>query len=1054
MTLEKLQVIIQAQIKEYMDALKKVQKQTEDTTKKVERYTAKIRGAFSKIGKVIGAALSVAAITKFGKDCIELGSDLAEVQNVVDVAFGKMGNAVNDFAKNAISQYGLSELSAKKYASNMGSMLKSMGFSDAMGQITQQGMDMSLMLTGLAGDMASFYNLSGDEAFAKIRAGISGETEPLKQLGINLSVANLQEFAMSQGIKKTYNAMTQQEQALIRYNYLLSVTSDAQGDFARTSDSWANQTKILAERFNSLKAAIGQGLINVFLPVIRVLNQVIAKLSEAANAFKRFTEIITGRKSSASTSMTGISASADLAAGSVEGITDATQAAGGAAKKAKEEYQGLAGFDEINALTKASDASGGGESAGDTSGLEDMSGFVEETTEETDQGLNPVLQKLIDRLKELRDLFKDGFKAGLGNVTLEPLRNALESIKQSLRNIFTDSGVIEAANNWVNTMTYVIGQVAGSIASIVTTIATNLIGGIARYLEGNRERIRNYIVAMFDISGETASIVGNFTQAVANIFSAFGGENGQRVTANLIGIFADAFMGISELIAKAVRDINDVFTRPFIDNQVKIKEALDGTLGVIADVLGTIKQVVDDTADKINQVYDEHLAPLFNSLANGLSSIVSTIMNVYQTYILPVLQNISAKIDEFASRHLQPMIDKALELIGKVADAVQVIWNNVLVPFINWFIQNIVPVISEQLQIAASVFLVVAGTVADVVGDIFDVLGGLIDFITGVFSGDWELAWNGIKDIFGGIWQAILDIISGIFDGICTIIFGSVEQAKKEIDVTLAIIKSIFEVVWNSIKNTVQTVWNNIKTIINTTITVISTTINTVLNRIKTIFSTILTSIKTTVNTIFTEIRTTISTIITAIQTSIATVLSNISNNWSLMWNGMKTAVVNIFNGIWGAIKGVVNSIIGGIEKMANSVINGINAMIDALNKLQFDVPDWVPEIGGKKFGFDIPNISSISIPKLEMGGIVNSPTLAMIGEHGKEAVVPLQNNTGWMDRIAERFGEIVSVNMAQLEQKDDGEQTVVTVVKLDGRTLLKQTDKYRKRQGFEYQPV
>lgn len=185
--------------------------------------------SMSKIGKLLAGAFAIGAIAKFGKECIDLGSDLSEVQNVVDVTFGSMAEDVNEFAKTAITQLGLSETSAKQYTSTMGAMLKSMGLT------TDQALTMSKTITSLSADMASFYNLDTDVAFEKIRSGISGETEPLKQLGINMSVANMQAYAMSQGITKAYSAMTQQEQALLRYNYLLSVTADAQGDFARTS---------------------------------------------------------------------------------------------------------------------------------------------------------------------------------------------------------------------------------------------------------------------------------------------------------------------------------------------------------------------------------------------------------------------------------------------------------------------------------------------------------------------------------------------------------------------------------------------------------------------------------------------------------------------------------------------------------------------------------------------------------------------------------------------------------------------------------------------------
>lgn len=1005
MTLEKLQVIIQVQTKEYMEAMNKVQQQTANTAKKVDGYVGKIKSAFGKIGKVLGIALSVAAIVNFGKQCIELGSDLQEVQNVVDVTFGGMSRAVDEFAQEAIEKFGLSELSAKKYSSTMGAMLKSMGFS------TQAAADMSMELTGLAGDMASFYNLSGDDAFAKIRAGISGETEPLKQLGINLSVANLEQFALTQGMNKSYSAMTQQEQALLRYNYLLSVTSDAQGDFARTSDSWANQTKILAERFNSLKAAIGQGLINVFTPVLRVINQVIAKLVEAANAFKRFTEIITGKKSQTN-SVSSVATDAGSATDAMGGLTTATNQAGGAAKKAEEAFHGLLGFDEINSLTKASDTSGGGSGS---SGVEDMSGFVDDTAEETDQELNPVLQKLIDKLKKLRDIFKSGFKAGLGDVTLEPLKNAIDGIKTSLREIFTDAGVVAAADNFANTLAYSLGQITGAVASIGITIATNLFGGLNKYLDGNKDLIKQRLINMFNIGSEIAVICGDFAQAIANIFSVFGGENGQSVTAALIGIFANAFMGVNELCAKASRDVLDVITRPFIDNQAIIKQALDDTLGVVATTLETIKGVVDDTVAKASEVYDAHLKPMFDALAEGLSSIVGTITDTYQTYILPVLDGLNEKFGGFVEQHLQPMIDKFLELFGTLADAITKIWNETLVPFFNWFIANVAPGIAAAMDVIGSVLLAVGGVVADVFGGIFDALGGLIDFIAGVFTGDWQQAWEGIKTFFSGIWDAIYAIIS--------------------------------------------TVWNAIYSVISTVIGAVSSVISSVLNVIKTLFSTIFNAVHTTVTTVFNAIKSTITNVLATIQTGISTALNTVKTIFSTVFTSIKTTVTTIFNSMWSTIKGVLNSIIGGVEGMANAVVNGINTVIKAMNNLSFDIPDWVPGMGGKTFGFNIPTLSTVSLPRLATGGVVDGATPLIAGEAGKEAIVPLERNTGWMDQIANRLGEMIVGSLNGFYEMIEGAgsedwQTITTIVQIDSRTLVEQTDKVRRRKGYEMSPA
>ena len=1007
MTLERLQVIIQAQTREYMEAMNKVQQQTANTTKKVEGCAGKIKSAFGKIGKVLGIALSVAAIVNFGKQCIELGSDLEEVQNVVDVTFQGLNEEINEFSRNAIEQFGLSELAAKQYSSTMGAMLKSMGFT------TRAAADMSMELTGLAGDMASFYNLSGDDAFSKIRSGISGETEPLKQLGINLSVANLEQYALTQGINKSYSAMTQQEQALLRYNYLLSVTSDAQGYFARTSDSWANQTKILTERFNSLKAAIGQGLINIFTPVLRVINQVIAKLAEAANAFKRFTEIITGKKSQTNNTMSGVAKNTANATAAMGGLTSATNKAGGAAKKAEEAFHGLLGFDEINSLTKAAESSGssgGGSDSSGAGGLEDMSGFVDDTAEETDQQLNPVLQKLIDRLKELRELFKEGFKAGLGDVTLEPLKKAIEGIKRSLKEIFTDSGVVAAANHFLDTLADSLGKVTGAVAAIGITIATNLFGGLNKYLEGNKDFIIQHIISIFDIGSEIAAITGDFAQAVANIFSVFGEENGQRVTAALIGIFVNAWIGAKEICLKRSRDILNVIASPFIDNQTIIKQALDGTLGAVAATLEIIKGIVDNTVSKVSEVHDKHLKPMYDALAEGLSSLTATFVEAYQNYILPVIERLNEKFGTFIEQHLQPMIDKFLELFGTIADAITKVWNEIIVPFSNWLTEHMTPKIAQGLETVENILLTVFGVVADVIGGILDALGGLIEFLAGVFTGDWQQAWEGIKAFFKGIWDAIYAIILAVWNVIYAEISSKLSEVNDRINSVLNAIETTFGVNLDAVKNIVTAIFNAIKTTITNVLATIQTGTSTALNTIKTTFSTIFTSIKTTVTT--------------------------------------------IFKSMWSTIKGVINSIIGGVEGMANAVVSGLNTVINAMNNLSFDIPDWVPGMGGKTFGFDIKTLSTVSLPKLAKGGVVDGATPLIAGEAGKEAIVPLERNTGWMDQIANRLGEMIvgSLNgFYEMFEGTGGEewQTITTIVQMDGRVILEQTDKVRRRKGY-----
>lgn len=295
---------------------------------------------------------AIQGIIDFGRSAVNLGSQITEVENVVDVAFGSMSDKAYQFASTAKEQFGLSELAAKQYSGTMMAMMKSSGVAqDAASK-------MSISLAGLAGDIASFYNIDTDTAFQKIRSGISGEIEPLRQLGINLSVANMEAYALSRGITTSYNAMSQAEKVALRYNYLMSATGDVQGDFARTSGTWANQVRLLTLNFQSLSAVIGQGLIAGILPAIQALNALMSKLMQAANVFRNFMYVLMGKKLKGSQSgvsdivsnLGGIETAGDDAS---SGLDDATSSA----KKLKKALSVLP-FDQLNQLADNSDNSG------------------------------------------------------------------------------------------------------------------------------------------------------------------------------------------------------------------------------------------------------------------------------------------------------------------------------------------------------------------------------------------------------------------------------------------------------------------------------------------------------------------------------------------------------------------------------------------------------------------------------------------------------------------------------------------------------------------------
>ena len=452
-------------------------------TSGVQNGVSAIRQSFNglgsvvkKIGVLIGGAFAIGKLTQFGKECVELGSNLAEVQNVVDVTFTTMSDKVNEFAKNAMTSAGLSETMAKQYVGTFGAMSKSFGFSEA------QAYDMSTALTQLTGDVASFYNISQDLAYTKLKSVFTGETETLKDLGVVMTQSALDQYALANGYGKTTSEMTEQEKVALRLAFVQKQLSAASGDFIRTSDSWANQVKVMQLQLQSLKATVGQGLINLFTPVLRVINILLGKLATLANAFKSFTELITGKKSSGQTGasgagLVGTDAIADTAdqygdaANNAEKLADATNDTADATKKATKAAKGyLSPLDEINNYSTDKSTDSSSKVPGATGGLADQ---MKDALQNVDYGklaegetvldkMSKPLKKIIDRFKQLAKLIAKGFWDGLGDYEpiLDGIKKDLDSIWKSLKDsnkgLYLSNGNVYMNADYINT-----GELAG-----------------------------------------------------------------------------------------------------------------------------------------------------------------------------------------------------------------------------------------------------------------------------------------------------------------------------------------------------------------------------------------------------------------------------------------------------------------------------------------------------------------------------------------------------------------------------------------------------------------
>ena len=784
----------------------------------------------------------------------------------------------------------------------------------------------------------------------------------------------LDSYALANGFGKTTSKMTEAEKVALRYAFVQDQLSAAQGDFARTSGSWANQVRILQLQFDSLKATIGQGLINLFTPIIKAVNTLIGRLATLANAFKSFTELITGQKSSGSSTVESpISSLSDeagtaedslqSASGAADNLSESTNKVGTAAKKAAKQLRSLMGFDQINRLDKKDSTTTSNPKGTGTASLGDATDFGKLAEGDTViDKTNKKLDSLLKRCKELAGLFKKGFQIGFGDSgkKIDSINRSLKSIGKNLKEIFTDSEVVSAANRCADNIALALGKTAGAVTRIGLTMADNLLGGVDKYLSKSKNYIKKRIISIFDATGEIAKLCGDYAVALADIFDVFSGDDAKAITGDIIQIFADGFLGATDLAVKFVRDLNELCTVPIVQNTDKIKETLENLLRQCRIVFDTLAQSVTDSFDKLNQVYDEYFKPFVDSITQGISDILGTFLDAYNTYISPILDYLADKFSTVWQEHIQPAINGILELLGKVFENLQALWETLLVPLIEWIIKNIMPVLGPIIKNLGDQFLDFLALAGDVIKGITDILGGFLDFCTGAFTGDFDKCWKGIEEILKGF----RTIAKAIFENIKKYVF------QPFIDFFKGTFKTDWTKGFNTLKKTLDNFFENIKKI---------------WEDIKTVFGGVIKFIDGT-----------------------------FSGNWKKAWEGIR----DIFRGVFEGLADIARIPINAIISAFNGVLGIVNAMISRVNNIRFriTVPSWVPGIGGNWWGFNgfsIPQIGTI--PFLANGGYVkpNTPQLAMIGDnkHQGEVVAP----EGKMLEMARAAAELSGGDTARL---------------------------------------
>lgn len=554
----------------------------------VTKSIEKVKNQLKTFAKTAAVAFSTYAITNFGKECIELGSDLAEVQNVVDVTFPAMTKQVDKWAKSAANSFGLSETMAKQYVGTFGSMAEAFGFTE------KEAYNMSTTLTGLAGDVASFYNIRQDEAYTKLKSVFSGETETLKDLGIVMTQTALDSYALANGYGKTTAKMTEAEKVTLRYKFVQDQLANATGDFARTQDSWANQTRILQLRLDSLKATLGQGLINVFSPLLKNLNSFIEKLDVATEKFKSFTEQVFGYSSATDNSANSASSEmSDLA----DETANANSALATTSKKTKEIKDNLQGFDRLNVMSLDNSSSNDStavnsptkkSSKAAVNALDTAATAIEKRTNKVFDSIKRALNNLKNAFVSIGESWKRVWKNGTGE-------KIIGNIKQLLKNVFDIigdiSGAFTKAWNKAGLGDAVVQSITdkwNSLLELVNTIAEDF---RKVWNNGTGERIwTNILNIIKNCNNYTKTLWNKIKQAWDK------NESGKKIW--------EAILGIVEDITGFLSDMSEI--------RLEWLESLDLSplVSAVADLGQAFRDLLKACGDKLKQAYKNILLPL------------------------------------------------------------------------------------------------------------------------------------------------------------------------------------------------------------------------------------------------------------------------------------------------------------------------------------------------------------------------------------------------------------------------------------------------------------
>lgn len=1028
-TLDELKVMIDAEIAPFKNKMKEVENRVKDASGKVQESTNKIKaqsgsmlGTFAKLAKFAGLAYLGKKMLDVGMYSTQMALEVTASVNQIKRQMGESSQTflkwVNDNA-NAMNM-GVGE--ATKYGAVYSNLFS--GFikdSNKLSAYTAKMLQTSAVIAEGSGRSIT-------DVMERIRSGLLGNTEAIEDLGINVNVAMIQSteafkrFANGQ----SWDQLDYQTQQQIR---LMAILEQATAKYGTTLSQSVNGRISL---FKSLLKDAALNVGNAFLPIVNavmpvlnsfamVLKNVTAKLAEfIALMFNKKATVKDGGVAGAVNDMNGSLQDAAGGAGDLaDAMGDADDASGGmadnlddtakSAKKAVKELLGLMGFDEINLLGKKDDSGdddGAGKGKGGGGGGKGKKGkggggapfkdiLPEVALTDMDNQFKSIFDGLGDKLKGLFDLFGKGFNAAFRAEGLERIKIGLGQIKTTLEEIATDPRVVNAFNGMNEKIAYALGQIAGSIGTVGVGIGVFLAESIANGLGRQKERIIRALVAEFENTGNMFASAGNIAQAFADgFYDVITSTGAIRIGSSIVSSILAISSSITEISYKFGGDLMKGIERIVTDNMPGIAEIFSNTLSDIAPIFESAEQAINDMSDSISRVYDNYIRPSIESSTKAISGFVSVFVKGWNNHIQPVIKKIGQGFSDTIGKHISPLIQKILDMVASFQEMSQVI-NAYLAPVISFIVDLLIRILAPAIEYIVEVFRVLFNTAADILGGIADFLKGVFDIITGILTGDMSKIFDGFTETG----DALMNILSALLTAL--------------LDLTVAVLK----VIWDTIVAIFQGIWDGIVAIFTPLGEWFSerwNDITTALANVAKWFSDMfqkawdgLTGIFANIGTWFGErwndvttalanVATWFGSIFTSAYNAVVNAFSNIGSFFSGVWSTVMSIFVNagqaVGSAVGGAFKSAVNAVLGTIENVVNGFVGMINGVIGMINKIP---------------GVSLGSIGYVNLPRLARGGIVDSPTVAMIGEAGKEVVMPLEN-TGFLQTMGRIVGGAV----------------------------------------------